>query len=115
MTFILIDKSLSESESLTKGMCGDINLFLQEKGGEIEIMVAKKESQRKGIAKESLFLFMKYCFDQLGIHFFIAKILDSNFPSIHLFEQIGFKKTQYIQVFQEYHYTIEVDLEYFQK
>lgn len=102
-------------------MLGDVNLFLYydeneegEKGhcrmvGEIEIMIAKKEQQRKGIGRASLALFLHYVLDNRGgmmreqfeplgktspptLSALRVKINQTNAPSIKLFESFGFIK-----------------------
>jgi len=94
-------------------MCGDVNLFIRDEENEIEVMVAEPKSRQKGIAKESLFLFMKFCFNELKIDTFTAKILDTNPISIKLFDSLHFKKIKYVQVFQEYIYQLTVNKNYF--
>ena len=94
-------------------MCGDVNLFIREEEQEIEIMVAESNSRRKGIAKEALYLFMKYCFEKLNITTFTCKILDSNIISQHLFQSLGFKEIKYIQVFKEHILQLTLNKNYF--
>ncbi|KAJ9200661.1 hypothetical protein DTO021D3_2647 [Paecilomyces variotii] len=65
---------LTEQDDAPGKMVGDINLFLRvddgEEGesepqiiGEIELMIAEKENQRKGFGRASLLTFMKYIVD----------------------------------------------------
>ncbi|KAL0476837.1 N-acetyltransferase 9-like protein nat9 [Acrasis kona] len=106
-TFIVIDKSkLSEEQyysSTTEGMCGDVNIFvtfddeLNQTKGEIEIMVAEKDSRGKGIATEALWMMMRYGMDTLKIDEYEAKILEQNDASLKLFQD----KMKYI--YKRYH------------
>lgn len=106
-------------------MVGDVNLFLfeedsEESGkstqrrviGEVELMVAKKEHQGKGLGRASLVLFLYYVlkyreeivkerFESSDIlngaspptlTALRAKIGQTNVPSIKLFESVGFVK-----------------------
>lgn len=65
---------LTEQDDTPEKMVGDINLFLRvddgEEGdsepqiiGEVELMIAEKEKQRKGFGRASLLSFMKYVVD----------------------------------------------------
>ena len=51
------------------GMVGDVNLYWNDydepNTAEIEVMVAEKESRRKGLAQEALTLFMAYATTEL--------------------------------------------------
>lgn len=100
---------------------GDVNLFVQtneeESGnlslvGEIELMIAEKQNQRKGLGRVVVLVFLKYILmhqqDILREHFAVAgdtsimdklaylrvKIGETNSRSIHLFESVGFEKTE---------------------
>lgn len=106
-------------------MLGDVNLFLFdddseecEKGhtrmvGEIEIMIATKEQQGKGLGRAALTLFLNYVFgnreeimkERFGpsggvldgtfiptLSTLRVKINQTNTPSIKLFESVGFVK-----------------------
>lgn len=106
-------------------MLGDVNLFLFdddseecEKGrtrmvGEIEIMIAAKEQQGKGLGRAALTLFLHYVFkncenlvkERFGssgsvldgasiptLSSLRVKINQTNTPSIKLFESVGFVK-----------------------
>ncbi|ETO30320.1 hypothetical protein RFI_06799 [Reticulomyxa filosa] len=109
-------------------MAGDINVFLscmeiqnyedtseaketKEKGqtqseqkwvAELNVMIADKKCQRKGLAKESLKLIMDWTIQYLKIDTFIAKIHANNQPSLALFAGLGFKQLEYIPEFEEY-------------
>jgi len=91
-------------------MCGDVNIFLHEyipdDSGEIEvyinikifqysylkIMIAEKDSRRKGLASLSLKIMMDFTVKYIKRNKFIAKINMSNNSSIKLFEKMGYKK-----------------------
>lgn len=53
-------------------MAGDINIFLDEdevskaRSGELNVMIAEERSRRKGLATESLLIFMNYAIQHLG-------------------------------------------------
>ena len=50
-------------------MVGDVNLYFNDpdepKHGEMEIMIAEKNSLRKGLATEAVLLMMKYAIQEL--------------------------------------------------
>ena len=71
-------------------------------------MVAETSSRGKGIGREALELMMGYCHRELGVTRFVAKILQSNGPSIALFEKIGFRFVRKVEVFGEVHYELVV-------
>jgi hypothetical protein len=70
-------------------MAGDVNLFLHDTddpfNAEIEIMIAEEKYRRKGFAKESLFIMMRYGIEKLKITRFFSKISENNKASINLF------------------------------
>eukprot|EP00798_Chlamydomonas_sp_ICE-L_P007983 gene7983-1202_t len=105
-TFIVYDKTANASEDPgNKGaMAGDVNIFFNEpedRGtAEIEIMIAEPQSRRKGIAVETLQMFMAYAAAELGVKCFRAKILDDNEPSIKLFQnRLGFAEVKRVPIF----------------
>lgn len=136
---------LPSQDDATDRMLGDVNLFLyddeseeSEKGhrrmvGEIEIMIAKKEQQRKGIGRAAVALFLRYIlknreevmkerFELAGtpsgdplptLSAFRAKINQTNTPSINLFESFGFiKQSDQPNYFGEFELVLQVvDLE----
>ena len=60
--------------------------------GTFEIGVAtRKEHQRKGYAREAIALLMRYYFHELRYQKATAYIVDSNEPSLRLFERLGFQ------------------------
>jgi RimJ/RimL family protein N-acetyltransferase len=107
-TFIVLDKSLEDTPGTGNhggGMVGDVNLFWNDHDdpncAEIEIMVARKSSQRKGLASEALSLFMAYAAQHLSVSCFRAKILETNIPSQQLFCKLGFKEVSRSEIFKE--------------
>lgn len=93
-------------------MVGDVNLFWNDHDDpnctEIEIMVARKSSQRKGLATEALTLFMTYAVQHLSVSRFRAKILETNNASQRLFHNLGFKEVSRSEVFKEIVFEYEV-------
>eukprot|EP01080_Neovahlkampfia_damariscottae_P010681 gene10681-3302_t len=119
LTFILLDKEFSNKQETMEGMCGDINIFISENDenetiGEIEIMIAEEKSRKKGIAKESIKMMIKYANEELKINKFIAKIIDTNQNSIILFKKLGFKELKYVSVFNEYHFVLDLKKDNFE-
>lgn len=102
LTFIIISIEFAKKDDVISGMCGDVNIFLNEKEAEIEVMIAEDESRKKGIAFEALNMIIEYSRKHLVIEKFVAKILDGNDASIALFEKLGFKKVKYVEVFKEH-------------
>lgn len=101
--WIILDKSLDNA------MCGDINIFINDLHiGELNIMIAEKESRQKGIATETLQLIIAFAIDKLDIKTFVAKIQDENVDSIKLFKKAGFVQTDYVESFKEYTFTLEI-------
>ena len=121
---------ISGQQDAPEWMIGDVNLFLyddededEEDGedgnsnggekdepksviGELEIMIARKDQQGKGMAQETLRAFMSYIQSQLdGMGFEYAgrrgialkhlrvKIDKDNLRSLRLFERVGFVRT----------------------
>lgn len=136
---------LPSQDDATDRMLGDVNLFLyddesdeSEKGhrrmvGEIEIMIAKKEQQRRGIGRAAIALFLHYVLKNRGemmkerfkpastpsgdplpiLSTFRAKINQTNTPSVKLFESFGFiKQSDQPNYFGEFELVLQVvDLE----
>ncbi|KAJ7772934.1 GNAT domain-containing protein [Mycena maculata] len=91
---------------------------------EVEIMIAEREYRRKGFALEALQLMLGYATASSNRHFLchdpyslrdalqgsplpvppttlLARISESNIPSIRLFEKLGFHITKRVEVFGE--------------
>ena len=90
-------------------MVGDVNLFLSEMDdeetegvesvaslstrrlqGEIDIMIAEKEFQKRGLGKAATCSMLLYGARRLDIKRFFCKINEDNTPSINLFKKLGF-------------------------
>ena len=106
-----------------KAMAGDVNLFLNREytpddsiddmyrkessknnsiEAELDIMIAEKIHQQRGLGSEAVRLMMFYGIDTLGITRFFVKIKDSNVKSRNLFEKkLGFRECNYAACFQE--------------
>lgn len=109
-TFILIDKTLMSPDLQHQdlnAMCGDVNIYLNDHESrsvaEIEVMVAEVSSRKKGIAREAVEIMMAYAAQDLNVTTFVAKILETNEPSIRLFEALGYCLTKRVQAFKEVH------------
>eukprot|EP01091_Cochliopodium_minus_P015918 TRINITY_DN5796_c0_g1_i1.p1 TRINITY_DN5796_c0_g1~~TRINITY_DN5796_c0_g1_i1.p1 ORF type:complete len:177 (-),score=53.58 TRINITY_DN5796_c0_g1_i1:4-534(-) len=109
-TFILLDTTRLNTETNIYEMCGDVNLFFHEyenegenkrEVAEIEIMIAEKESRRKGIAFEALFLMMYYAVEHLNTKKFVAKINFDNSGSISLFKKLGYEEVSGSEVLEK--------------
>ncbi|KAJ7029377.1 GNAT domain-containing protein [Mycena alexandri] len=110
-------------------MIGDVNIFLHGSPGdevyaEAEIMIAEREYRRRGFAFEALQLMLGYATASSSGYFLcenpssirealqdsplpisptslLVRISESNVPSIHLFEKLGFRVTKRVEVFTE--------------
>ncbi|KAK0186745.1 GNAT domain-containing protein [Armillaria mellea] len=118
----------SDPRILSLPMAGDVNMFLNgapedddEFTAEVEIMIAEPDYRRGGLALEALQLMLQYAtanrFLIEGISVpivfpkpsplpilpssLVARIGDTNLPSIRLFEKLGFVITKRIEVFSE--------------
>jgi RimJ/RimL family protein N-acetyltransferase len=110
---------LQAESDAPKSMIGDINLFLRiddgEHGnsppkviGEIELMIAEKNNQRRGYGRAALLMFMQYIVQYQGaiLEEFVGaastlefeslsvKIGEENLRSLALFESLDFKKIE---------------------
>ena len=113
---------VSRKHDTSTQMVGDVNLFLEnfdnedEQGvvGEVELMIARKEHQGKGLGKATLLAFLIYVAEhehelvneflseglatckvkgQQQMKHLRAKIGQDNVRSIRLFEAFGFRRT----------------------
>lgn len=103
-------------------MVGDCNLFLLPsddddddrsdgagrawgRSFEVEVMVARVDYRRRGLAEAAVRMLMQYALFVLGATEFVAKILDDNLGSILLFEErLGFTEFKKVPVFHEVHF-----------
>ncbi|KAF2070441.1 hypothetical protein CYY_008236 [Polysphondylium violaceum] len=119
ITFIILDKDLLPNREWKsnlddeKSMVGDVNIFFneyEEEGtGELEIMIAEKNSRRKGIAREAINLIMHYAMEKLCPKTFIVKIGEENQSSIELFKKLNFTQNGPANVFKEINMTCPIN------
>ena len=101
ITFIIIDSD--------DRPCGDVNCFLNEDVGELNVMIAEPGSRRKGLAKAAVRAMVDSVKRQCPeVRRFVAKIDKDNTPSRAMFEGLGFALTRTIGVFNEVHYEQEI-------
>jgi RimJ/RimL family protein N-acetyltransferase len=101
-------------------MIGDVNLFIhpydnQEgvKTGEIEVMIAEKESRGKGHGKSAVIMMLHYGFTVLNIERVRARISMKNENSIKMFEKLGFLHVSRSEVFEEVTLELHLNNAYF--
>lgn len=58
----------------------------------VGIIILNEEDRNKGVGEEVLELVLNYTFSTLNLHQLYANIIESNTPSIRLFEKTGFTK-----------------------
>mmetsp|Transcript_9993 Transcript_9993/g.20921 ORF Transcript_9993/g.20921 Transcript_9993/m.20921 type:complete len:251 (+) Transcript_9993:236-988(+) len=68
---------------------------------EIDIMIANKECQGKGLGRAATCTMLLYGVRKLGIHRFFCKINEDNVNSIRLFKNIGFEQCNYAACFKQ--------------
>ena len=107
-SFIICDKESYVCDLPGKSMIGDVNLFIQDSVGEINIMVAEKTFRRKGIASEVLAFIINFSKTQLRLGQLIAKINSNNTSSIKLFEKFQFLESARVEDFDEVHLTLDL-------
>jgi hypothetical protein len=116
-------------------MVGDVNIFIYKSSDEdvsetcghqqdtlpwiveIEIMVAEPTAKRQSIGKVAVIWMMNYVSTHASEIFneshakyvFKAKIGRENYPSISMFESLGYQQTKVIEVFQEIHFTYPLE------
>jgi RimJ/RimL family protein N-acetyltransferase len=130
LTFIVFDGSGTSDEDPTRGMIGDVNLFLlpeeddtagasasvsassrrcEGRTAEIMVMTAEPGARRCGMGREAVVLMLQYGAAELGIAKFVAKILSSNTPSLSMFQdRLGFSVEQHVPAFDEVHLSLSV-------
>lgn len=100
-------------------MVGDVNLFLSDINdddeeeqvdrpqkeprlqAEIDIMIAEKEYQKKGLGRAATSSMLLYGAAKLGVYRFFCKINEDNVASIRLFESLGFVQCAYAACFKQ--------------
>ncbi len=120
-------------EENLEAMVGDVNLFLSEiddsdesdtdnirdvktsqettrsepkMQAEVDIMIARKDFQGKGLGRAATCAMLLYGVTKLGIHRFFCRINEDNTNSIRLFKAIGFEQCNYAACFKQ----VELDL-----
>ncbi|MFD2586854.1 GNAT family N-acetyltransferase [Croceitalea marina] len=58
----------------------------------VGIIIMEEKNRNKGVGEEALDLVSNYVFTKLNLHQLYANILETNAPSIRLFEKKGFQK-----------------------
>jgi len=94
---------------------GDVNLYFTNddnsngrREAEIEVMVAEPGWRRRGVARQALETMQAYAVKDFGTRRFVAKILDSNGPSLALFEKMGYTIFEKVACFHETHMELQV-------
>jgi len=80
----------------TKEPVGFVDLFNfspKHKRVGVGVVIFPEENRKKGYARESLQILIKYVMTHLGVHQVYANITEDNKASISLFKSIGFIKT----------------------
>ena len=112
-------------------MVGDVNVFLsyeeedddaeKESGesvhdllktttyqqAELDIMIAEKSFQRKGIGREASCMMMLYIAQHLNIRRIFCKINEDNKSSIWLFRKLGFEQCSYAACFRQFEFELK--------
>jgi RimJ/RimL family protein N-acetyltransferase len=121
-----VERIVARQDDAPERMVGDVNLFIYDEEdemevvGEVELMIATKSHQGRGLGRASVLLFLHYVLthrddiirhrytgsgriQQLELAALRAKINQDNVRSIRLFESIGFvKKMETPNYFGEY-------------
>lgn len=109
LTFIILERAkcfLKRDDRFpASAMAGDVNAFLtvadEPASCEVDVMVAASAMRRRGVGREAVRLFMRYCREALNLMTFVAKISATNQASLKLFEGLAFTKTNYVKAFDE--------------
>jgi RimJ/RimL family protein N-acetyltransferase len=107
-TFIICDKNSFDLHMPQESMIGDVNLFIEGKSAEINVMVAEKRFRRMGIASQVIDFVIRICKECLGLKEIVAKIGQENVASIGLFRKKGFVEVQRVEDFQEIHFSLKL-------
>ena len=84
------------------GHIGYEHLDLGRRNTELGIVIGNLESLSKGIGTEAIKLFLKVCFDEMGLHRVGLRVMDYNDRGRRCYEKCGFKQEG---VHREYHHT----------
>lgn len=80
-------------------MVGDVNLFLNDDGAEVQVMIVTE--RRQGLGSEAVRLLLGYA---PAASRYYAKIATWNLASLALFQGLGFEQVGLNEAFQEYEY-----------
>ena len=76
---------------------------------EIDIMIAEKDYQRKGLGREATCVMLLYGLDKLNVSRYFCKIKETNHKSIEMFKSIGFIQCAYAKCFNEIEFELRFD------
>jgi RimJ/RimL family protein N-acetyltransferase len=119
--------SLFSVQQNLHGMVGDVNLFLSDiedesEGGrssnddlpriqaEVDIMIADKAFQKKGLGRAAACAMLIYGMKKLEVQRFFCKINDDNEASLTMFKSLGFKQCDYAECFKQYELDLNMPL-----
>ena len=108
-------------------MVGDVNLFLshieeeseaglssseelQGTQGEIDIMIAERDFQKKGLGRAATCAMLLFGMKRLGVQRFFCKINDDNHASLTLFKSLGFIQCNYAECFKQFELELKIPL-----
>ena len=84
------------------GHIGYEGLDLRRRNTELGIVIGDPNLLSKGIGTEAINLFLKVCFDELGLHRVGLRVLRSNPRGMHCYEKCGFREEGTIR---QWHYS----------
>ena len=74
------------------GHIGYEHLDLRRRNTELGIVIGDPDSLSRGVGAESIDLFLKVCFDELGLHRVGLRVLRANARGIRCYEKCGFRR-----------------------
>ena len=84
------------------GHIGYEHLDLRRHNTELGIVIGDSDSLSKGVGTQAIGLFLKVCFDELGLHRVGLRVLRANERGIRCYEKCGFEEEG---VLREYHFS----------
>jgi RimJ/RimL family protein N-acetyltransferase len=108
-TFIIHLASFDKNQY---SIIGDVNIYFNQenqRGGEIEIMIAESDCRHRGLGREALQLMIYYGVSQLKMNSFTAKISLKNQASLKLFKSLGFLAVGTSEYFQQVEMVLNVN------
>jgi RimJ/RimL family protein N-acetyltransferase len=84
------------------GHIGYEHLDLRRRNTELGIVIGEPEKLSAGIGTEAIKLFLKVCFDELGLHRVGLRVLRSNPRGVRCYEKCGFRHEGALR---EWHYS----------